>query len=314
MILILSHPADEHAMRVLEVLRREHHAAVLLDTAAYPVNMLLSERICVKGIKHNCRVDGELVDLDSCHSGWWRRPQPFTLHEGIDQNVAGFAYTECYEATAGLWAALDLNWMNQPELDEVAHHKPYQLKVATDIGLKIPTTLITNDPRAAREFAEECGAGRTIYKTFLATEQHWRETRILREEELDLLDQVQLAPVIFQELVPAQGDIRATVVGDEILAAEITQDPGAYSVDYRLDMPAARFTPTKLPDDISKKLRLLMRRLGLVYGAIDLRHTHDDDYVFLEVNPAGEWLFVEDRTHQPITDAVAHQLMKMDHV
>lgn len=313
MILVVSHAADDHATGVLEVLREARYPAVLLDTARYPSKATLSQCFGGGSPCHEMTIGGVRIDLHACRAGWWRRPQPFTLHEGLDPGVAGFTYTECHEAIAGLWAALDLTWVNQPQRDEVAHHKPYQLQVASEIGLTIPRTLITNDPNAARSFADETGMDKTIYKTFLASEEHWRETRLLRDQEMALLDQVRLAPVIFQEFVPAVADIRATVIGGEIFAAEITQSAGAYSVDYRMDMPGARFTATILDPETEDKLLELMNRLGLLYGAIDLRRRADGEYVFLEINPAGEWLFVEERTRQPITDAMAQLLISLDH-
>jgi glutathione synthase/RimK-type ligase-like ATP-grasp enzyme len=79
-----------------------------------------------------------------------------------------------------------------------------------------------------------------------------------------------------------------------------------------MDMDRASFTPTELAPETEAKLLALMRRLGIVYGAIDLRRTLDDGDVFLEVNPAGEWRFIEDRTGQPVTQAMADLLITLD--
>ena len=163
---------------------------------------------------------------------------------------------------------------------------------------------------AARRFISERGPARTIYKTFLASVHCWRETRLVRPDELELLDLVRLAPVIFQEYVPAVADIRVTVMGNRMFAAAITPAPGGYDIDYRMDMPGATFRPATLPADVKSKIGRLMKRLGLVYGAIDLRRTADGTHVFLEINPAGEWRFVEERTHQPMTDAFAEMLVE----
>ena len=67
-----------------------------------------------------------------------------------------------------------------------------------------------------------------------------------------------------------------------------------------------------MPDEVVVKLRAFMGVLGLIYSAIDMRLTPDGEYVFLEVNPAGQWLFIEDRTGQPITAAVAEHLLTSD--
>jgi glutathione synthase/RimK-type ligase-like ATP-grasp enzyme len=213
---------------------------------------------------------------------------------------------------AGLWAALDLAWINPPGLDEIAHHKPYQLKIAAEVGLRIPRTVITNNPAAVRELLDELGAERIVYKTFLATEDCWRETRLLRSDELTKLESVRFAPVIFQEYVAAQDDIRVTVVGERLFATAIRPAVGGYEVDYRMDLAGATFRPTDLPRETEQAIHTLMKRLGLVYGAIDLRRTPNGQHVFLEINPAGEWSFVEGKTGQPITETMAGLLIELD--
>ncbi len=312
MILVVSHPGDDHATEVLRALGRAKHPAVLVDTALFPSRAALTQRLGDGRPRYELTLDGSTLDLGACRAGWWRRPQPFQLDAALAPEVAGFSYSECHEAIAGLWGALDLTWVNPPGLDEAAHHKPYQLAVATEVGLPIPRTVITNDPDAARCFAEELGPGRTIYKTFLASEQHWRETRVLQPGEEAMLDRVRLAPVIFQSFVPAVADLRVTVVGERMFATAIRPAPHGYALDYRMDLARARFAPTKLAEATERGIAALMGRLGLVYGAIDLRRTPEGEEVFLEVNPAGEWRFVEERTGQPITEALAALLAGLD--
>jgi glutathione synthase/RimK-type ligase-like ATP-grasp enzyme len=310
-ILVVSHRGDDHAVGVLGALERAGHPAVLVDTALFPSRATVTQRFGAGAPSWEVDFGQPRVDLAECRAAWWRRPQALTLDPGLSAEIAPWTYTECSEALAGMWAALKVTWVNPPGLDEAAHHKPYQLAVATDVGLPIPRTVITNDPEVARSFAEEVGLDRTIYKTFLASEDHWRETRILREDELGLLDRVALAPVIFQEYIAAEADLRVTVVGDRLFTAAIRPAPGGYPVDYRMDIHGAAFVPTELTTETEQRLRALMARLGLVYGAIDMRRTADGD-VFLEVNPAGEWRFVEDRTGQPITTAMADLLRSLD--
>jgi glutathione synthase/RimK-type ligase-like ATP-grasp enzyme len=150
---------------------------------------------------------------------------------------------------------------------------------------------------------------RVIYKSFSATAEEWRETRVLKSHELDLIDNVRLAPVIFQEYIPAVVDLRITVIGDRFFPAAIHSQETSYVVDFRMDMGRARVESCELPAEVRAGLSALMGHLGLVYGAIDMRLTPGGRYVFLEVNPAGQWLFIEQRTGQPITAAVAQALM-----
>ena len=192
----------------------------------------------------------------------------------------------------------------------IAHRKLYQLGIAQQVGLTVPETLISNDPEVATKFVEEHGIESTIYKSFSGTRDAWRETRLLKEDELSLIDAVRYAPVIFQEYIDAQFDLRVTVVGKEIFPAAIHSQETSYKVDFRMDMSNARVEPHQLPPAIEENLHALMDRLGIVYGAIDMRLTPDGQYVFLEVNPAGQWLFVEAKSRQPITKCLAHVLAK----
>ena len=305
-VLIISHTHDLHAMDVLAKLRQRGIDPLLFDTGRIPRETQL-------GIYHDpssgwagwAKIDGIDADLNRVRSAWWRRPQPFSL----DCAVGGaddrhFALSETHAAVSGLWSLLDATWMNEPDHDERAGRKAFQLKAALAAGLSIPRTCITNDPDRARSFiaAEK---GEVIYKTFTATEFTWRETRLLRTGEAELIDSVRFAPVIFQEHVAATADVRVTCVEDQLFAAAIRVPPGAYPYDFRMTMSGAEITPHVLPDPVAGGLRRLLHMLGLVYAAIDLRLTPDGDHVFLEVNPAGQWLFIEQATGQPISEAIA---------
>jgi glutathione synthase/RimK-type ligase-like ATP-grasp enzyme len=313
MILVVSSPSDAHATAVRTELSRMGQDSRLLDLRTFPTRLDLSlhyetHRAAPRRVR--CR-DGCDLDLREVSAVWWRRPQTFELDGSLVRpSYRAFAYNECHEAWAGLWHTLDAFWVNPPLNDEVAARKAYQLDVARWVGLTIPETLITNDPAEARRFVAAHRSGGVIYKAFSATEQEWRETRLFGDAEESLLEQVRHAPVIFQEYVPAGVDLRVTVVGEAMFAAAIYSQETSYRFDFRIDMNAARVEPFELPDETCGGLLRLMRRLGLQYGAIDLRRTPDGGIVFLEINPAGQWLFIEDRTRQPITTAMAHLLAR----
>jgi hypothetical protein len=312
MILIISAPKDDHAMVVLERLNSRGVQAALLDLSQYPRYSHLTMRYgrdATQNFSFRQPDANAAIPLSSCRVAWWRRPQPIELHpEVTDASHKFFARSEIHEALSGLWLSLDAFWMNDPTLDEKASHKPYQLKIAQEVGLEIPVTCITSDPEEARAFVREHGPERTIYKIFTATEEAWRETRIVKPEEIELLDNVCYAPIIFQEYIPAELDLRVTVVGDNIFPASINTLRLNYKVDYRMELGVAQVEPFELPPDVASRLKALMKRLGLVYGAVDFRLTPDGRFVFLEVNTAGQWLFIEERTGQPITEAVVETL------
>ncbi len=312
MILILSSPDDVHAQRVIEHLDDRGAESFLLDLSSYPRQGQLSVRY--EPFTANLDFDdGRSLPLNDCGAVWWRRPQPFQIDPSLtNRRHVSFCLNETNEAIAGLWEALDARWVNDPKHDLSASRKVAQLKAAAELGLQIPATCLGNSPEAARKFIAQHGPGRSIYKPFSATEADWRETRLFREQEMALLDKVKFAPLIIQECIEAVADLRITIVGDAIFPAAIYTNPGSYSVDFRMDIQRARIEPVTLPMGVEQKLLRLMKRLNIVYGAVDMRLTPSGEYVFLEVNPAGQWLFVEEATHQPISRTLAETLCTFD--
>lgn len=313
MIGIISTEDDVHAISVRQHLEARGARYLTLDTSRVPVRVALTttqqQEDTWEGTWFDA-VDGA-VRLRDLRTMWWRRPQPFLLSDEVRSATdRGFVRGECAAMLAGIWAAIDAEWVNDPDLDEAASRKMWQLQLAARLGLRVPRTCMTNDPDRARAFIEAEG-GRVIYKSFSATPETWRETRPVEAAQLAELEQVRLAPVIFQELVPGGVDIRVTIVGDRVFPAEIRPGEAAYEFDFRVD-PDPLIRPYELPAEVEKRLLQLMQRLRLRYGAADFRLAPDGELVFLEVNPAGQWLFVEVATGQPISAALAELLHRLD--
>jgi hypothetical protein len=312
MIVIISHEKDPHATTVRQLIQEMGEPVMILDVAEFPQRSRLALSISGNGA-HGLYLNTAQgsIDFAQCRSVWWRRPQPMALDPAItDPAYTLFAQSECHEAIHGLWEACPAFWINPPNRDAVAHRKVKQLELARTLRIPIPETLITNDPDEARTFVSRFGPERVICKAFSATETHWRETRLVKEQELAQIDAVRYAPVIFQEYVPAVYDLRVTVIGREVFAAAIHSQETAYTVDCRMDIGRARMEAVDLPEAVRGQLFALMDSLGLVYGAIDLRLKPDGTYVFLEVNPAGQFLFIEAVTGQPIARTLAVALVR----
>ena len=317
MILLVSHEADDHLAPVRSELQRIGSEWVLVDTSTLPTSMAMSAAHSAAGDRWRLRTsDGSWLDLGDCRSGWWRRALPPGHDPRIsDPAQAAWAANETYEAMSGFWDALPITWVSPPRAIETSMMKTWQLPAARSAGLEVPETLVTSDPDEARAFVDRVGLGRVICKAFSATLENWRETRLIGQEEYALLDQVSVAPVIFQEFVPAEVDLRITVVGEEFFTAAIHSQELDYPLDFRLFLetgPGVRMTPSDLPREVEDGLLRLLKSVGLRYGAIDMRRTPEGRHVFLEVNPAGQWRFVEEVTGQPITAAMARLLTDLD--
>jgi glutathione synthase/RimK-type ligase-like ATP-grasp enzyme len=308
-VLIVSSLADPHARAVIGALSERGAKVELLDLAEYPGELTLTLAFANGNRRFALRRPGQgALDLDTVRAVWWRRPGSFVLPATL-RNPAHrqLALSEAHTAFHGAYESMNALWINRPARDAVAIHKPYQLALAQTLGLDIPETVMTSDPDEARAFWRAC-EGDVIYKQFIALPQAWAETRRLGEAETKVADAaIRLAPVIFQRHVAAVADLRVTIIGDEIFAAAVDVRDLAYDVDVRMNI-VQNYVAHDLPDDVADKLRAMMRRLGLVYGAIDLRLTADGRYVFLEINPAGQFLYVEQSTGQPITATLADRL------
>src|SRR5262249_6133530 len=197
-------------------------------------------------------------------------------------------------------------------------NKLHQLSVAARCGFTLPRTLVTNSPERFLDFYEACG-GNLISKRAVnlapmvggvATRPY---TVSMRRRDAADARAIRHAPVIFQEKVPKRVEVRVTVVGSRVFAAEI-QSQGSYRqvTDWRHypELGQSRFyAPHRLPAAVEQRCRDVVAALGLSFGAIDLILTPDGEYVFLEVNINGQWAYIEDMLGLPISDAIAELLI-----
>lgn len=307
MILICAKEDDAHTVKVAAILGRHSEEFFVFDTSTFPTSVSLTGRFGNGATDLLLTQDGRRIHLQDIKSFWWRRPQPMEIDPRIaDPQARGFAFQECVSALYGMLECCETLWVNDIHNDTAAEYKALQLKVAGEEGFTIPETLITNSPADLLPFWEKHNR-RVIYKAFNQRALVWRPTRILRDEDLAMLPNLRHAPVIFQTLVPGIRDVRVTVIGERVFATEfdIEQLDG---VDYRSRMIEIPCRPHELTPELETKILALMEKLGLEFGGIDFRVTPDGEYVFFEINPDGEFMYLEDRTGQPIAEAMADHL------
>ncbi|HET9551744.1 MAG TPA: alpha-L-glutamate ligase [Anaeromyxobacteraceae bacterium] len=309
MILAVTHEEDEDAPAVLDELSRLGAEVAVVDLARFPGLGAVAFEHGGYGAGDRWLLPraGPAVRAAEVTAVWWRRTRPHVPHPGLSPADAGFAVRQTEEAVRGFFGALDARFVNDPWRDAAACHKPRQLAAAEAAGLAVPATLVTSDPARARAFVEARRGERVVHKALHATTVDWHPTRFLEGRDLARLEAVRLAPVILQAYVPGV-DVRAIAVGDRLFAAEIDATATSSPQDFREVWDDCRVAPVELPDEVAAGLRRVMASLGLAYGAFDLRRRDDGRHLFLEVNPSGLWRFVEHRTGQPISRAIAEAL------
>jgi glutathione synthase/RimK-type ligase-like ATP-grasp enzyme len=311
MIVITAREDDAHALRVAPMLAGRHgEEVVIFDTSTIPSTTALAGRYGNgndAGDLTFILAGGRRLNLKDVKAFWWRRPQPLIIDPMLtDVTASNFAYQESISALYGFLECCDATWVNNIQNDTAAEYKPFQLKVAAEHGFRIPDTLITNSPDELMAFYQS-HQGAVVYKAFNQRGLIWRPTRLLRQEDFAVLDNLRFAPVIFQAVVPGTRDIRITAIGERLFATEFDIER-LDDVDYRTRMSQIACRPHSLPPEMEVRIHAFMESLALEYGGIDFRLTPDGEYVFFEINTAGEFLFIEDRTGQPISEAMAAHL------
>ncbi|MEU6913158.1 ATP-grasp ribosomal peptide maturase [Streptomyces olindensis] len=245
--------------------------------------------------------------LEGVRSLYWRRPTwPHFAH--LDAPDARFAAAQVRHGLGGaLYALPSCRYVNHPLSNYTAEYKPVQLAVAERLGLTVPPTLISNDLASIRAFIKE--HGQVIYKTLRWTPYRRRDgvglttwTEPVTVEEVD--ESVAVVPHLFQARVNKVADLRVVIVGLKVFAIRIDSD----LLDWRADYSALTYTPVDLPNSVEKALTAHLEHFGLASGSFDLAIARDGDLHWLELNPNGQWGWLEDQTGLPIAAAFADLL------
>jgi glutathione synthase/RimK-type ligase-like ATP-grasp enzyme len=319
MILILTQPLDPHADLVTEKLRDRGADFVRFHPEDFPSRASISLQYSASGRLGSalCLCDRP-IDLDALEAVWYRRPRDPVAHEEITDTPTRQAIAEeCEPFVQDVWNSLGCRWVPAPvAVFRRAQFKASQLKVAANLGFEIPPTLITNNPVDFLEFYRRHG-GRIVSKrvgfAFFSTKgaPFVRFTEVVSRRDVGYAGAVRYCPTIFQAYVPKRVELRITVVGRRAFAAEIhSQASNRTRHDWRrYDLRTTPHRPHELPPDVARRCVLLVRRLGLCFGTMDMVLTPDGRYVFLEINPNGQYLWIEHAAGLPISDAICDLLM-----
>ena len=258
-------------------------------------------------------VGNGMLALSDVHVAYYRRPgipEPTRVKSAATRD---YLINEWSAVTRSLWNALEGRWLNSPFAILRAEDKPRQLALAATLGFNIPETLITNDFDAAAEFLRSgASVAKPLRHSLIERGKAGEVLFTTRVRPLKSKDRkaVALAPVIYQREIRKAYDIRATVIGERVFAAAIySQEQYETEVDWRsgsrLDL---KHEPIELPGEVIGKCLSVTKALGLRFGAIDLVAGTDGTYWFLEINPNGQWGWIERRTGFPLAAAIVDEL------
>jgi hypothetical protein len=306
--------------RVASFIQQYGGTAIRLNTDLFPEHVTLTAENSAGNLHYFLRENGERTLLNDCDSLWYRRMGTGNSLRGtMEDKFFQPAVLESRKMLSGMLETLPCFQLNHYASHLRAEHKQLQLQLASLVGLRVPDTLITNDESAATEFSRKHRQNGVIVKmqSSFAVMQEGQEmvvfTQSLGEISPGDLEGIHLCPMMFQEKIQRKLELRITIVGSKIFASSIegTLLDGD-TVDWRKKGHSLMdsWKAFELPASISDKILHLMRLLKLNYGAMDIIITPEDEFVFLEVNPGGEFFWQEEMgARHPICEAIAKLLM-----
>ena len=322
-ILIVTHNNDNDSVaRVIEAIAQRGGHAIRFDTDRYPTDVRLTAYYGTSGDERLTLANDEgEFDLREVKAIWHRRLNfGANLPAGLERQLRHASLGETSAAAHGMLASLKAFRMDHLHHIRHAENKQLQLQVARELGLNTPRTLTTNDPAAVRTFAKSCEGGMvTKMLSSFAIYEEGKElvvfTNPVKPLDLEDLSGLSLCPATFQELLPKALEIRVTVVGDRVMSAAVDSQVSARAVhDWRRDgvRMLQEWRAYELPREVEEKVLRLMDYFSLNYGAIDVILTPDGEHVFLELNPCGEFFWLERSPGLPISEAIADLLVQHD--
>ena len=239
--------------------------------------------------------------------------------------VRAFSFQQWAHALQTFQSNLACEWINNPDATMHASDRIRQLSTAQTIGFNIPPTVITNDITTAKDFYR-LHNGNIILKALqdhsvvIGTKIYSGYARRINDSELLELDKgLAAAPCILQQKLIKRSELRVTVIGEEVFAAELGSNflCDDQDIDIHHYLGDNNFPIEKvesLPDKILNGCISLVKSLGLKYGAIDFAvEKQTNRPIFLEINPTGEWHWIEAKTGLRMTDAVANLIQDYIH-
>ncbi|MDB5237394.1 MAG: hypothetical protein JWL88_496 [Parcubacteria group bacterium] len=267
-------------------------------------------------LKH---VDKELKDyclsIEDIHVAWYLRENISDPNDKDTSLEIRFSQNESRHAFLSLLSVLQCKWVNRKEvISRVSSNKLYQQQIAIRSGLRVPRTVVSNDAESVIGFSGVEGG--LLLKTLgymdldESGDSFIYSERFEHSEIIESSIAIHACPVFAQEYVEKRYEYRIMVLGSQILACRIdSQASPMTKTDWRhYDFDHVEHSPAILPLSVQENLLRFMNNIGLNYGAIDLIETLEGEYVFLEVNPCGQWGWIEHYAKLSIPSAVAKMI------
>ena len=250
-------------------------------------------------------------------SVWFRRPKDIEVSH-LEEGSQAFIKSQCNALLRGLYFCTHdtAMWVNPLPSLHRARIKLQQLQLAKKLGMKIPKTLVTNNPQEVLKFFEKNPkvCTKSLDEPNFEIDGHIFPvyTRLIDFNEIkDNIEGIKICPTLFQEYIEKTYELRINVIGDRIFAlAMCSQDNELSQIDFRGLSPAnMKQQLVEIPDILKKQIKKFVKHQGLVFSAMDFIFTPNNEYIFLENNCNGQWQWVDQVANGKISDAMIDLLL-----
>lgn len=302
MLLVLSNSKDQTADYLCEKIEEESIKYVRIDT----------DKIANKASLFSLTYDDngpriiigkQTIRPQDINIIWYRRPEPIKIEfSETDSSITKFIAGEWAAAIDGFLSHIPQKlWVNYPSNCMIASYKPEQLSRAKSFGLSVPKTLITLNYEEANAFFQKCNS-KIIAKPLCSgyIERKSPEidsviyTNVVNEITLDDVSVFHNCPTFFQEMVPKIFDVRIIILDYHLHAVKMSTEGKESSIDIRYNnMDNVVYSNIRIPNNVKKSLVSLIKSYGLRFAAIDMAVTEDNKWFFFEINPNGQWAWLD---------------------
>lgn len=316
-ILVISNKGDITTDLVIKRFHVLHVPFLRLNTEDFPKVVEIS--IDISNRQHGVVISTPKQKLSSSDikGVWYRRPKIFDFQDcDVSADDRMFAIRETDEFLQNLWYFLnEVHWVNSLHSLAKAEMKALQLKVASMVGFIIPHTSFSNSRGAfdllRKTFDDHIVVKPISHGSYGKSDEAAIFATDLSDAQIDSEHfSIETCPLIIQEKIFKKSDVRLTVFGEEIFAYEIQpKDKNQAVLDWRRYSPdQLEHTRVNPPLHVVESIRHFMKYFDLKFGAFDFALDTNGEWVFLEINPSGQFAWLELATGDRLIDALIRLL------
>ena len=330
MILIITNKGDIHCNPVIKHLQRNGDKYFRLNTESLLTDYLISFSYKDQSVDLHIenKINGKTLSSNEVISVWERRPNSPVLPEINNEKIKLVVEDEANELTK--WIRhffINCRMIGSSVWDRPNESKLRQMDVASRVinelrsEIKLPHTLLTNSKKDLEQFSNN--KKEIVLKPISADGLMLDDkleipftSRKVNSKNINVItqDDLELCPSFMQEYVEKNYELRITVIGEKILCCKIDSQKlpkGNGREDWREGYEHGLSEVEEwidCPDEIQEFIILYMQKMNLNFGCFDFIYAKNNSFYFLECNPNGQWMWLEEDLGIPISESIANFL------